>query len=223
MPRSSGNAAAAVVCAPSGRRGWCGPDAPAAKARSPTRRAPSTPAVRPAAEVASRRAGGARKALHAARRGTAHARAVRREHAWRVPDLHGALAHVARGEMVRPLQQHVARAGVGQHRLGEQHRLGKRAYTLHRTPPPMRPCPVADSSPAVLRRLLTHTPCVSATTAAERAQLASRRLDRICEALRRHFARPPAQTRRLRARDVVRRNRDPRCRLACRCAHASAA
>ena len=143
-PRSSSDAAAAVVCAPSGRRGWCGPDAPAAKARAPTRRAPSTPAVRPAAEVARRRAGGARKALHAARRGTAHARAVRREHAWRVPDLHGALAHVARGEMVRPLQQHIARAGVGQHRLGEQHRLGKRAYTLHRTPMPMRSCPVAD-------------------------------------------------------------------------------
>ena len=39
--------------------------------RAPTRRAPSTPAVRPAAGVARRRAGGARKALHAARRVTA--------------------------------------------------------------------------------------------------------------------------------------------------------
>ena len=70
---------------------------------------------------------------------------------------------------------------------------------------------------------------MSATTAAERAQLASRRLDRICEAeTTRHTPplRPPARTRRLRSGgDVVRRNRDqPRLSpFTCRCAHASAA
>jgi hypothetical protein len=55
-----------------------------------------------------------------------------------IADLHGALAHVARGEMVRPLQQHGTRVGLGQHRLREQHRLGERAYALHRTGRPQR-------------------------------------------------------------------------------------
>ena len=195
--QNSGGAAAAVACAPSGRRGWCGPDAPAARARAPTRRAPSTPAVRRAAEVARRRAGGARTAVHAARRVAAHACATSATGARAAC---AQLTCTARSHMLRAARwfahcsSTVRAVASGRTDLASSTDSANAPTPCTAHPCRPRPCPVCcRPSPAVLGRLLTHAPCVSATTAAERAQLASRRLDRICEALRgilRHSARP---------------------------------